>query len=710
MAIPRYQREGIDAKTAVRQTRGMAEKAEAQGQAGVAQAQSQLAGQHGQRANQEVASFGERLNTFTKQLDYNMGQHAMQSAEAKASDDLLKMKKNIYDLEQDETLDPKVRQEKIDEARVKLKDIHLSTYGKAYANAVQGDFNNRVTIDASEKALEAMKAAKNNPNMFKDAYQKYEKEIVDSAPDSASRLVAKRAFEKQGISTYKKMWKTHASTLDKEAKKTAEFTTEKLETQYINEVENGDAVLSDETQTQYNIVQKQRADKGWITQAEAGNNGYKLNIKAQQAVATKTFNEAFDAGHGPEAYEQINALNESGQFNHWESTKRTSLMTGMETKIKQKANDLYSNISTSFTNGNMPTTQELNEAERYLPYMSEQNQLKYATQKKATEVYYGVRGQKLSDQVNEIESLSNVEDLSLEERAVVAGVSKIVQQKVAKAKSDPIMLGNEEGLFTIDNIEPGKTTPEMISKRYQESGMASTQYGFTQQFFTTQETEAIKDFMVDPMVSANEKLAFITNIDKGTDGNSHVAFNQMNKKGAPLFAGVGDLVNEGRSGIALSVLKGQQAFNEGTLDIDAKSISTDINSEFGNSFFYSGAGDAKKAKATVQARYAYLVAQGEDPDIDDVMETILGDKGTVNSQDFYAPPGVDAGDVEDFLEDLDTTKMIPMLGVPPEQSANAIERSKPVHVGKGVYRFIFQGKTLQNLDGSPYELEYIDEN
>lgn len=708
--IPKYNKQNIDAGTVTRQTTGMASAAEAQGQAGVAQAQRGLAAQHGQRAGQELASFANRLDQFARTLDHTLNVTAKQQAANKASNDILKMKNDIRTIEEDPKLDDATRAQRIDEKRIRLKDMHTSVYSAAYANGVQADFNNQITIDAAEKAVEAANASKHNPEMFKEAYRQYEKELIDSAPDTASRLVAQQAFDKEGLSTYKRLYKSSMANMDKEAKKNFEIASGQLKTQYENEMTNGDIDAANETQVQYNAMNQSAASRGYITQTEAVDNGYKLNVGAQQIQTQTVFNEAFDAGQGTVAYEQIKSMSDAGKFNHWEPSKRKALLTGMETKITQRATDVYKRVETSFTNGDMPTEREMQEAQRYLPYMSEKNQRMYNIQKKATEVYYGIRDEKLPVQVTEVSSMSNREDLSFDERTIVAGLNKIVNQKVAKAKSDPIALGNEEGLFKADHISPATSTAAMMEKRYLEAGSAATQYGFGEKFFTKSEEAQIKDFMVDPTIPAKSKLEFITKIDQGTNGNSSVAFEQMNKKGSSLFAAAGDLVNDKRPALALNVLKGQQFFNEGTLEINSKDLQVDISDSFGNSFFLAGQGDAAKSKAAVQGLYAYYVAQGEDPDIEDVAEEVLGSKSTFNGQDFYAPTGVDADEVVDFFEDLAPDKMVPIMGVTADETANAINRSKPLHVGKGRYQFVFQGMTLQNIDGTPYELEYINEN
>ena len=206
MAIPKYKRENIDANVKTEQFGGMAQGAAAQGYAGIAQAQSGLAAQHGQRANQEIASFAQRLNAFSNQLDNMMRADASMKAGKAGIKDAATRRKEILDIQNKYRNDVPTMLEKIAEVETATEEDNFSVYGRIYQNQVNVAFASQMELDAATGAMKAERLANGNPEVFKSNYLAYMSKLLQGAPNELGYIAGEKAFQKHGVSTYESMY------------------------------------------------------------------------------------------------------------------------------------------------------------------------------------------------------------------------------------------------------------------------------------------------------------------------------------------------------------------------------------------------------------------------------------------------------------------------------------------------------------------------
>lgn len=280
MPIPKYERQPINAQTATEQLGGMADEAEARGQAAIAQEQSRLGAQHGQRARQEVQSFSQRLNMFTQQMDSMMHADAQTKGREQAVTDIRGRRKKRMEIQDKYQGNPDKLMEKLGELEQDIEKESFSVYGQVYNNSMTTAYSNNTAIDAENATLEAMRIADGDPEKFKQAFTKYRDEVVKAAPSTLTKEVAINEFEKRGVSTYEKMYLAQQNAAREQAE-TLEL--ERIET-YQDDIEN-----YSETAQPYEAAEVRGALKALL---QSRVNGGKMSQEKMNSIMVDTEQKA----------------------------------------------------------------------------------------------------------------------------------------------------------------------------------------------------------------------------------------------------------------------------------------------------------------------------------------------------------------------------------------------------------------------------------
>jgi len=160
-------------------------------------------------------------------------------------------------------------------------------------------------------------------------------------------------------------------------------------------------------------------------------------------------------------------------------------------------------------------------------------------------------------------------------------------------------------------------------------------------------------------------------------------------------------------------MRGSQYLTEKLVTTDRESLNMAISYKLGNSLMWSGKGDGQKVVKTVEALAAFkALEEGTESNgvisethIEAAIKEVVGDTSKRNDFTFIAPRGVEADDVDDWLDDLETVPMVSNL--PPGDSLNIVQNAKPIYVGDNTYRFMSDGIMIVDSEGSPYTLKYM---
>jgi len=205
MAIPKYKKQPVSAQVATEQFSGLPAEAEARGQAAISQEQNRMSAVQGQRANQELQSFSQRLNMFVGQAEGMMQVDAQMKAQKAGITDVAKRREEIAKIQKQHYNNPKVMQEKIDAVDEATREDNFSFYGRTYQNSVSTAYATQVEVDAMTAAAEAQALAKEDPRMFKAMYAPYRDQVVQGAPTDQASIAAQQAFDKHGSRIFSQM-------------------------------------------------------------------------------------------------------------------------------------------------------------------------------------------------------------------------------------------------------------------------------------------------------------------------------------------------------------------------------------------------------------------------------------------------------------------------------------------------------------------------
>ena len=712
MAIPKYQREKVSAQTRVEQFGGLEAEAEARGQAGIAQAQKGLGAQYGQRARQEVANLNQRLSDFSRQVNQIMGTSAQKMGTEKAANDIKQKQHNILKIQSDASLTPEEKALRIDEARVDVTNDYFSVYGNAYNNVVEADYNNTITVESAEKAQEIAETTNGNPEAFKQAFEKYKEKMMDGAPSPISQLTGSRAYDAAGLAMYKSLYSKRNAAFNKEAKANSKNAAATLSNQYQNAISSDRVNVADEAMSKYAINRQAAANAGYTTKSDATNDVFQLKIKGQKSKLENIFESSKAEGNELETLEAIKSERAKGAYDSWSPGAYESMELKMETEARTRGNMLLGNTLEVYKSGKIPSAKETEMAMKYMPLLSESKQAEYRRAKSGSEMYHGIKQFDLNKQLAAVNQGLAKPDLGRDSIEALTGAKKIINNKIQKSKVDPVSLGADDEMYSIKPLTPTALSIEDLTERGTQALMSASRYKTEPKFFTTNEVETFTTYVNNPQVSIQDKLDLIGKIDTATGGQGMPAYQQLSKKGASVFSVAADLVSEGSNTTAAQMMQGSLFLNDDSVQIRKTDIDNEIRNKVGAAIMYMGQGDGAKISKSIQSLVAYKIAQnGGDIDdsgvfVEDAMNEIMGERERYNDLTFFAPKGVDADDVVDFIDDLTVADVPSILGVIVEDTVDAIQRSQLVYVGNNKYQFIFNEKRLLSPDRTPYELEY----
>jgi len=603
----------------------------------------------------------------------------------------------------------------------------LTVYGQTYTNALQDLHKKKLAIGTSNQMDMIYKENENNPASFEKVSTAYYEKTLSMIPD---HLKADYAVDfESNKAHYSGKVQANRIRLDKEADLAA---TNELIIQ-VNNKSTQAARDGNQNLALYELLKGEKAldsalENGTITADQHRKQLDSLKMGVSKSNFKGINDSNISSGDLPNAQEFINQFR-SATVPGMNDDQREALADDMqrdlnvalkqakaqeEAKVKD-AGFVIDDAIKVLKSGKLPDNMEdVQEALQYAtPKQMHDIDIEYKANRKST----AIGSLSIPDQLAVISQEEAAPDASLEDTKVLAAMKKNLQEKQALAKKDMITLGAQDGLYEptkslLPGIDPN-TGMAVLSERMRQASLSKDNYGVPMQVFTEPEATQWVNWLNDSGTSISDKMDFIKSIETGTNGKGHIAYKQLMKdKRASVFTAAGDFYAEGRPNVSQMLLHGEMVLNsEMGASIDRKELTGKLNSALGNTFSRSTKDDRNKVISSVSAYYASLAegygALGDESYqyAEQAIEEVLGKQGIRNGQGYFAPMGMDADDVDDFIDDLDTTDMDNIAGIPKEAMKDVISNSKLIQVEGNKYRLIFQNHSVTKEDGTPFILE-----
>ena len=288
----------------------------------------------------------------------------------------------------------------------------------------------------------------------------------------------------------------------------------------------------------------------------------------------------------------------------------------------------------------------------------------------------------------------NIED-SAEFAAMVTANSKINKM----AQEDAYTLGVNQGV--IDNVPFDPSDPNTLEQRVLQAEALSEHYGVEASPLTDPELTMLTGAL--PQMTPAEKVVLAETLAIAPELWGDIA-----KKGGGTFAMAGA---SGDRDVMNTVFTGQELINNKLVTpIKSSDYLGDFTDMVGGVY---GAEDAMNVKNAALAYYATMGAEDYDTDLfKQAITAVTGGIGEINGFKIELPRGIEEDRFEDYIDQMQPETVASMGGVrgmTDEEAAELISRSALKNTKSGNYIVESNFGTLFKPDGTPFILEWKDD-
>lgn len=309
-------------------------------------------------------------------------------------------------------------------------------------------------------------------------------------------------------------------------------------------------------------------------------------------------------------------------------------------------------------------------------------------------------------------------DASRVEIEALKQVKKNLSDKMAMAEKDPYSLGVQDGIFDQAGVlipsQGNQAIAQLLPIRAGQSKLAKAAYGTKPKLFTDAEAQQYTAWLDSPDTSISGKLDFIETVEQSAPNESMLVYEQLQEKGASIFAFAGSMVKKGDRQKAEKMLRGQIILREQPGVVPFDDMQWKLNGTIGNALMYQGQGSRKALSEATTAYYAAIAEEGGKLSkesaplalVKQAVQDVTGGVGKMNDQNYFLPPQATQNDVEDWIDELKPEDFTDLSGVTPEQAVSITQKGQLISVGSGKYQIFYQGRKLLTRDGKALEMEY----
>jgi hypothetical protein len=623
-----------------------------------------------------------------------------------------------------------------------LKDIREGTEGQkgifeAYGSTAYRDsYNKRVQQLAVKTAQNDLKVKYDNlerdyfdnPVQYEKMSVKYRDEYVNGLPDFA-KTDAYVYSEALSVAGKDRVANNHLKKMRDIETSETNVNLMNMHNDASNAAYNADETMMYYMQDQYAQKIDQQIEDNLISFEEGRRRKETLNVSLRENNYVGKMDRFIGEGSLAEASKYLSEF-EVDTFDTFGTAERDRIAAKMRGNLNSavKQSKAHDKDTVDFANNIVSTAIKIRkngkqvdnpiELAQALQASSDSKKYEWMIQSKAADIVSGYNYMSLPEQrqaLTEIQSKTTVSGVELE---VMLALDKNLKERETKAKSDPISLGGEEGLYAPTAPLQIKDGPQawgaILSERGTQSTINEQEFGKGRnQLFSDIEATQFTDWLNSGSTSVNEKIEFVTTIESAVPSKAMQAYSQLSKKGASIFAMAGSLVRENKVETAKQILSGQTILKEFGNVEGIEEVKIKLFDEIGNAMAYSSPGDRKMLKDSSLALYMYKAEQEGDLEkgltsrnTKSVITELTNGIDKRNGQSFFLPKSTSRDDFEDYMDELTVNDFQNVGGVTAEQAVKIAQDGQLVSIGTGGYRIKYKNGWMQNKDGSPFVLRY----
>lgn len=386
------------------------------------------------------------------------------------------------------------------------------------------------------------------------------------------------------------------------------------------------------------------------------------------------------------------------------------------TAAKEEATFAVKDAKKIFDSGQKP--ENLSAVDEAVQFVSPSLQHEYNVSKEAYRMQQKAGFLTLPEQMAVANEMVASPEASRVEIEALKQVKKNLSDKMAMAEKDPYSLAVQDNIFDQAGVlipsQGNQAIAQILPIRATQSKLAKAAYGTKTKLFTDAEAQQYTAWLDDPNTSISDKLDFIETVETSTPNESMLVYEQLQEKGASVFAFAGSMVKKGDRQKAEKMLRGQIILREQPGVVPFDDMQWKLNGTIGNALMYQGQGSRKALSEASTAYYAALAEESgklskESAPLNLVKQAVTdvtGGVGKINDQNYFLPPQATEGDVEEWIDNLEPDDFTNVSGITPEQAVSVAQRGQLISVGTGKYQILYQGRRLTGADGKALIMEY----
>ena len=617
------------------------------------------------------------------------------------------------------------------------KEDVYTAYGKAYNNSLSATYASEADISITKKSFELEQANINNPVGYSKAMDKYISELSSGAPTPELSTVIGLSGNKLKNSTFGRLQIAENQRI--RAKQVEVFDQEASINlgQIINlrslGTPQGDRDA--EILEQKNILHLESlvAD-GSISPAKALEWKDAAQFEVTYGTSIEKFGKMLQMESLEEAQKYLVAQTSENRqdMDIPQNTKHQDDLTRMfnnevkrrkanETGLKEEANLVLTKVNEILASGKTPPTELMSQAKNMAQYASLSKQDAMKTQLMAYNEVKKFGFMSLPEQETYLSEFKSKPEMTNVDVKVMSAIEQNLSARKTKAKKDPQTLSVEEGInnplipIGVSNGVQGLVQGLPQRAKNQTANILEYGKGATQ-LFTDAEANEWSSVLEDVNTPLSEKIAFMDAIYTTVPTKANAVFNQIRKKGAPLFTYAASMVGEGKPEVAKGILRGQGLLQAAGPQEYIKEFRATLLGKIGNAMTKANPADMEALVDSALAYSMYLAEKRGDitnlkgSNERQAIDDLTNGMHKRNGQDFFLPNTVDDDMFDEWIDETITAdKFEGVQGMTKDEALQFVRgnSAKITSVGAGKYAIYDSlGRVLMKSDNTPFILEY----
>jgi len=613
-------------------------------------------------------------------------------------------------------------------------------YGSVYNEVRTATYAADAELMIANTSTKLLMQHENEPEAYDNAMKSYVDGLADTAPTSDLQSVIAIGGHKRRTSSYGKLKIAEHGRIQAAKIETFSQSMELAVNQIIQLESDGDMERAEFEKKKNLNYMKSMNNSGLISDTQVQkiikDAEYKITYGTAINNMEEMLREPGPLNENSNAYKYLQGATAEarGDMSIAENKKYNDDLTKMfnnevksrkasETNFKEEANLRLGNVIDILKIGKAPTINQMNEAKALAPYASLSKQDDMNLYIAAYDIVKKFDYMSLPEQEAAVANYKSTPEGSDTDVKVIAQAKANLASRRADAKKDPMAQGVAEGRYSISpiNVSNGfgalmKELPNRVANQ-QKNKLEYSKNATS--LFTEAEASEWAAYLESADTPMSEKIDFMRTVTEAAPNQTNAVFNQLRKKGAPLYTFAASLVEEGKDEVAKGVLRGQGLLKAAGPQEYITEFRTTLLGKMGNAMIRANTGDIDALVDSSLAYSLYLAeSKGDITNLKGLSERqaindLTNGMYKRNKQDFFMPDGASKDDFDEWIDEkLTIADFANIKGHTPEEALlfTRGNRVRITSVGAGKYALYLNGglepTLLQKTDGTPLILEY----